>query len=210
MLRNISVFSRIQSFTLVTPLVIYTRSHASRSIQTFHSYDLDTVRMDPAASAAAAAAATAAVQALTPKALRPVSLQQHTVTLPGFWQEDPVGWFQHAEAEFLLARIPANSYVCYVHVSVPCLPKCLRLSGISRTTLPPPHRTRIPSSRMRFWRVSHRLPFNSASACSTSAIWATTGLRPSAPKCRLFFLAMRMFCSMPCSSGDSRNRCGPL
>jgi hypothetical protein len=71
--------------------------------------------MDPAASAAAAAAATAAVQALT-KALRPVSLQQHKVTLPGFWQEDPVGWFQHAEAEFLLARIPANSYVSYIHV----------------------------------------------------------------------------------------------
>jgi hypothetical protein len=72
--------------------------------------------MDPAASAAAAAAATAAVQALTPKALRPVSLQQHKVTLPGFWHEDPVGWFQHAEAEFLLARIPANSYVSYIHV----------------------------------------------------------------------------------------------
>jgi hypothetical protein len=27
-----------------------------------------------------------------------------------------VGWFQHAEAEFTLAHLPANSYVCYVHV----------------------------------------------------------------------------------------------
>jgi hypothetical protein len=71
--------------------------------------------MDPAASAAAAAAATAAVQALT-EALRPANLTSHKVTLLGFWREDPAGWFQHAEAEFLLARIPANSYVCYIHV----------------------------------------------------------------------------------------------
>jgi hypothetical protein len=81
--------------------------------QTFYSHELGPVNIDPAASAAAAA--TAAVQALT-EALRPASLQQHKVTLPGFWREDPVGWFQHAEAEFLLARIPANSYVCYIHV----------------------------------------------------------------------------------------------
>jgi hypothetical protein len=71
--------------------------------------------MDPATSAAASAPARAAVQALT-EARRPASLQQHKVTLPGFWREDPVGWFQHTEAEFLLARIPANSYVCYIHV----------------------------------------------------------------------------------------------
>jgi hypothetical protein len=71
--------------------------------------------MDLAASAAAAASATAAVQAVT-EVLRPANLQQHKVTLPGFWREDPVGWFQHAEAEFLLARIPADSYVCYLHV----------------------------------------------------------------------------------------------
>jgi hypothetical protein len=30
--------------------------------------------------------------------------------------DDPAGWFQHAEAEFTLARLPANSYICYVHV----------------------------------------------------------------------------------------------
>jgi hypothetical protein len=71
--------------------------------------------MDPATSAAAVAAARATVQALT-EARHPASLQQHKVTLPGFWREDPVGWFQHAEAEFLLARIPANSYVCYIHM----------------------------------------------------------------------------------------------
>ncbi len=32
----------------------------------------------------------------------------------GWWTS--VGWFQHSEAEFTLAHIPANSYVCYIHV----------------------------------------------------------------------------------------------
>jgi hypothetical protein len=50
-------------------------------------------------------------------ALQLGNLQQHKVTLPNFWLEDPVGWgFQHAKAEFLLTRIPANSFVCYIHV----------------------------------------------------------------------------------------------
>jgi hypothetical protein len=70
--------------------------------------------MDPTA-AAAIAAATAAVTALS-EALQPGTLQHHKVSLPTFWTEDPTGWFHHAEAEFLLARIPANSYVCYMHV----------------------------------------------------------------------------------------------
>jgi hypothetical protein len=30
--------------------------------------------------------------------------------------EDLVGWFQHAKAEYLLARIPADSYFCYMHM----------------------------------------------------------------------------------------------
>jgi hypothetical protein len=70
--------------------------------------------MDPTA-AATIAAATAAVQALS-EALQPGTLQHHKVSLPSFWTEDPIGWFHHAEAEFLLARIPANSYICYMHI----------------------------------------------------------------------------------------------
>lgn len=70
--------------------------------------------MDPTA-AAAAAAATAAIQALS-DILQPAVFQPHKLTLPSFWIHDPAGWFQHAEAEFALARVPANSYVCYMHV----------------------------------------------------------------------------------------------
>lgn len=66
-------------------------------------------------AAAAAAAASAAVQALS-EALQPAVFQHHKLTLPPFWTQDPVGWFLHAEAEFALARVPANSYVCYMHV----------------------------------------------------------------------------------------------
>jgi hypothetical protein len=71
---------------------------------------------DPASVAAnaAVAAATAAVQALTSHL--PSASQQHKLALPSFWLDDPAGWFQHAEAEFTLARLPANSYICYVHV----------------------------------------------------------------------------------------------
>jgi hypothetical protein len=52
------------------------------------------------------------------------ALQQHTlqpanqtkVTLPTFWSHDPNPWFQHIEAEFLIARVPLSSYLCYLHV----------------------------------------------------------------------------------------------
>jgi hypothetical protein len=38
------------------------------------------------------------------------------VTLPPFWPQDPAAWFQHIEAEFLIARVPLTSYLCYLHV----------------------------------------------------------------------------------------------
>jgi hypothetical protein len=71
---------------------------------------------DPASVAAnaAVAAATAAVQALSSHL--PSASQQHKLALPSFWLDDPAGWFQHAEAEFTFARLPAHSYICYVHV----------------------------------------------------------------------------------------------
>jgi hypothetical protein len=75
--------------------------------------------VDPVAAAAtanaAAVLATAAVQALS-EVLQPASMSAHKLSLPTFWLEDLAGWFQHAEAEFTLARLPANSYVCYMHV----------------------------------------------------------------------------------------------
>jgi hypothetical protein len=42
--------------------------------------------------------------------------QQPKVTLPPFWPQDPAAWFQHIEAEFLIARVPLTSYLCYLHV----------------------------------------------------------------------------------------------
>jgi hypothetical protein len=59
--------------------------------------------------------ATAAMQALS-EVLKPTAISTHKISLPTFWVEDPAGWFQHAEAEFTLAHLPANSYVCYMHV----------------------------------------------------------------------------------------------
>jgi hypothetical protein len=52
------------------------------------------------------------------------ALQQHTlqpaqqtkVTLPPFWSHDLAAWFQHIEAEFIIARVPLTSYLCYLHV----------------------------------------------------------------------------------------------
>jgi hypothetical protein len=52
------------------------------------------------------------------------ALQQHTlqpalqtkVTLPPFWSHDPAAWFQHIEAEFIIARVLLTSYLCYLHV----------------------------------------------------------------------------------------------
>jgi hypothetical protein len=65
-----------------------------------------------------ATATAALVQAL------PAALQQHTlqpalqtkVTLPQFWSHDPAAWFQHIKAEFIIARVPLTSYLCYLHV----------------------------------------------------------------------------------------------
>jgi hypothetical protein len=38
------------------------------------------------------------------------------VTLPPFWSHDPAAWFQHIEAEFIIARVSLTSYLCYLHV----------------------------------------------------------------------------------------------
>ncbi len=66
-------------------------------------------------AAPATASASVAMQALS-EALQPAIFQHHKLTLPPFWTQYPLGWFLHAEAEFALARVPANSYVCYMHV----------------------------------------------------------------------------------------------
>jgi hypothetical protein len=64
-----------------------------------------------------ATATAASVQALA------AALQQHSLqpglqkmALPPFWPQDPAAWFQHIEAEFVIARIPLTSYLCYLHV----------------------------------------------------------------------------------------------
>jgi hypothetical protein len=65
-----------------------------------------------------ATATAASVQALA-AALQQHSIQpglQHKVTLPPFWPQEPAAWFQHIEAEFVIARIPLTSYLCYLHV----------------------------------------------------------------------------------------------
>jgi hypothetical protein len=65
-----------------------------------------------------ATATAASVQALA------AALQQHTlqpglqtkVTLPPFRPHDPAAWFQHIEAEFIIARVLLTSYLCDLHV----------------------------------------------------------------------------------------------
>jgi hypothetical protein len=63
-------------------------------------------------------ATAASVQALA-TALQQHSLQpgmQTKVTLPPIWPQDPAAQFQHIEAEFIIARVPLTSYLCYLHV----------------------------------------------------------------------------------------------
>jgi hypothetical protein len=36
--------------------------------------------------------------------------------MPPFWPQDPAAWFQHIEAELIIARVPLTSYLCYLHV----------------------------------------------------------------------------------------------
>jgi hypothetical protein len=43
--------------------------------------------------------------------LQPANLQKHNFSLPTFWLEDPVGWFEHDEAEFVFVRVLANASV---------------------------------------------------------------------------------------------------
>ncbi len=40
----------------------------------------------------------------------------HRLSLSSFWREDPVGWFQYAEVEFIVANAQLNNYLCYSHV----------------------------------------------------------------------------------------------
>jgi hypothetical protein len=65
-----------------------------------------------------AAATAASVQALA-TALQQQSLQPGTTTqlsLPQFRPQELAAWFQHVEAEFLLAGVPLTSYLGYLHI----------------------------------------------------------------------------------------------
>jgi hypothetical protein len=73
--------------------------------------------MDPAIATVHAATA-ASVQALV-NALHssyPAASHSHRLSLSSFCKEDPVRWFHYAEAEFVVANIQLNSYLCYCHV----------------------------------------------------------------------------------------------
>jgi hypothetical protein len=77
--------------------------------------------MDPATATAQAAAATAAsvqtlVNALHSGNTTAATTSSHRLSLSSFWREDPVGWFHYAEAEFVVANLQLNSYLCYSHV----------------------------------------------------------------------------------------------
>jgi hypothetical protein len=46
----------------------------------------------------------------------PAAASHSRLSLSSFWREDPVGWFHYAEAEFVVANLQPNSYLCYSHV----------------------------------------------------------------------------------------------
>jgi hypothetical protein len=50
------------------------------------------------------------------EAYQPAAISQQKLPLQNSWLQDPVSWFQHAKAEFTLAHLPTNSYLCYKHV----------------------------------------------------------------------------------------------
>ena len=75
--------------------------------------------MDPTSQAAAmaAAAAAAAVQQMA-ATMQPAlsAASRRAVTLPAFWQHNPAGWFQLAEAELLAANYTLEDRACYVTI----------------------------------------------------------------------------------------------
>jgi hypothetical protein len=77
--------------------------------------------IDPEAATlnATTEAATAAIQTLS-DALQSAAFSQHKLLLPPIWLQGPVGWFQHVEAEFTPARLPANSYISYIDARHHC------------------------------------------------------------------------------------------
>jgi len=77
--------------------------------------------MDPATATAQAAAATAAsvqtlVNALHSDGPAAATSYSHRLSLSSFWRENPVGWFRYTEAEFVVANLQLNSFLCYSHV----------------------------------------------------------------------------------------------
>ncbi len=44
------------------------------------------------------------------------STQQRSLSFSSFWREDPVRRFHYAEAEFFVANLQLNSYLCYSHI----------------------------------------------------------------------------------------------
>ena len=76
--------------------------------------------MDPATATAQAAAATAASVQTLVNALHSggpaAASHSHRLYLSSFWREDPVRRFHYAEAEFIVANLQLNSYLCYSHI----------------------------------------------------------------------------------------------
>jgi hypothetical protein len=73
------------------------------------------MKMDQPTATQAAVATAASIQALA-EALHAncaPAAASHRLVLSSFWKEDPVGWFQYAEAEFAISDFPADSYLCY-------------------------------------------------------------------------------------------------